>query len=752
MPGRLVNKSTGQGKIVIITGGGSGIGAAATLRFAQEGARVAIFDLPRQKEGAHALMRRIRDEVPGAPEVAFFEMDVRDEGQWEACIKAVEDRWGPIDALVNNAGLDASAKDIDALEDITLAKWNRTMDVNAGGVFLGTKHGIKSMKKNQNPVSAVRILTKSTAMYCARRGYNIRCNSVHPGVIDTPGTRGNEERVKQVLRHLTPMGRFGQPEEIANAMLFLVSDEASFMRAFKHTRNAGAAAVGEPVLFFRQRENPYDSNAVAVCRTRATPGASAAEHENVPNQLGFLPATFVRELAPLLDSGVATISGTVLQAPDARWSMKVSLSISITPDYYDRASGSLKRALELENTRSPAARGKVPISPPQLPANFASLPFDGICVLSLFTGIGGDLVALKRAGIRVGRVLSFELNRECAAVVTKNHSNVFHLGNVESFTEEMARQLGPIDFVIGGSPCQDLSRAKGPDRLGLNGSRSKLFFHIPRILEIVDRVNAGPKAKPHVPFLLENVYGMPSEDLQTISRDWTNLRVQPLVTPWPEPNLADMLVSGYPLEHWRKKAVCIVRTTHGTLVRDPRLTEQPYAGFTHEDPRVRPLLPVEEERLLGFPDNYTLLGTVSQASNLRRHEQLGNSFSTQVVQQIVAVMKVAATLGTGQGCLLRRNETGEQSVFIGSCVQSASSGLTPGFAIPLNNETAPLPVETGAPATLNLGLIIGASVGGLIVVWLIAAVTFWALARPKKKKQAVELQSVETLATELGSH
>lgn len=90
-------------------------------------------------------MKKIRDEIQGAPEVAYFEMDVRDEAAWERCMKGVEERWGPIDAIVNNAGLDASAND--DLEDITLAKWNRNFDVNAGGVFLGTKFGIASMKK-----------------------------------------------------------------------------------------------------------------------------------------------------------------------------------------------------------------------------------------------------------------------------------------------------------------------------------------------------------------------------------------------------------------------------------------------------------------------------------------------------------------------------------------------------------------------------------------------------------------------------
>ena len=101
-----------------------GIGAATVFRLAQEGAKIAIFDLPRQKEGAHALMKRVRDEIPGAAEVIYLEMDVRNEEQWASCMKTVEERWGPIDAMINNAGLDASARE-EVLEEITLAKFNR---------------------------------------------------------------------------------------------------------------------------------------------------------------------------------------------------------------------------------------------------------------------------------------------------------------------------------------------------------------------------------------------------------------------------------------------------------------------------------------------------------------------------------------------------------------------------------------------------------------------------------------------------
>jgi len=251
---RLVNKSTGKGKVCVITGGASGIGAEAAYQFCYQGARVCIADLPRQEAGAVAVMSRIRQAIPNA-EVAYFKIDVRFEDQWLQLMDDVERRFGPIDVMVNNAGMDASP-DAD-IETLTVAKWERTFSVNSTGTFLGTKHAILSMKKNTNPESksivntasiaavvggigsgsipyssskgAVRLLTKSTAMYCARKNYNIRCNSVHPGVIETPGIARQEERLKQVLRQLTPVGRLGRPEDIAYAMVFLASDESSFM-------------------------------------------------------------------------------------------------------------------------------------------------------------------------------------------------------------------------------------------------------------------------------------------------------------------------------------------------------------------------------------------------------------------------------------------------------------------------------------------------------------------------------------------
>ena len=232
-----------EGKSCLISGGSKGLGAAQARLFAREGARVAVGDIRDSDVG------RLADELRASgTESLYVRLDVTSEADWESAVSAVVDEFGALDVLVNNAGIYNRAP----VEDTTLEEWERVMDVNSTGVFLGTKHAIPAMRKsgggsivNMSSVAglvgsrtqtvynaskgAVRLLTKSTAVQYAAAG--IRANSVHPGVIETDMIneviRTEEERATRMS--LTPIGRFGTAEDVANGVLFLASDEASYI-------------------------------------------------------------------------------------------------------------------------------------------------------------------------------------------------------------------------------------------------------------------------------------------------------------------------------------------------------------------------------------------------------------------------------------------------------------------------------------------------------------------------------------------
>ena len=232
-----------DGKSCLISGGAKGLGAAQARLFAREGARVAVGDILESDGG------RLVDELrtSGADSV-FLRLDVTSEADWEGAVGAVMCELGTLDVLVNNAGIYNRA----LVEDTTLEEWERVMSVNSTGVFLGTKHAVPAMRRsgggsivNMSSVAglvgsrtqtvynaskgAVRLLTKSTAVQYAADG--IRANSVHPGVIETDMmkevVRTDEERATRMS--LTPIGRFGTAEDVANGVLFLASDEASYV-------------------------------------------------------------------------------------------------------------------------------------------------------------------------------------------------------------------------------------------------------------------------------------------------------------------------------------------------------------------------------------------------------------------------------------------------------------------------------------------------------------------------------------------
>ena len=245
-----------EGKVALISGGARGMGATEARMFAQEGARVVIGDVL-EEEGRQT--EAAINESGG--ECVFVRLDVTNEAAWNDAVATAVGRFGKLDILVNNAGIAR----INNVEGTSEEEWDLVMDINAKGVFLGTKAVIPAMRHagggsivNISSIAglvggrtssyaaskgAVRLLTKSTAIQYARDG--IRCNSVHPGVIESPMTlpimldteSGREE---SAARH--PMGRIGQPEDIAYGVLFLASDEASFMTGSELVIDGGLTA------------------------------------------------------------------------------------------------------------------------------------------------------------------------------------------------------------------------------------------------------------------------------------------------------------------------------------------------------------------------------------------------------------------------------------------------------------------------------------------------------------------------------
>lgn len=232
-----------EGKVALISGGARGMGAEEAKLFAREGAKVVIGDIL-ETEGKQTEAEV--NEVGG--ECLFVKLDVTSEAEWEAAVSRTVARFGKLDILVNNAGIYRGNK----VEDTTVQEWDQVMDINAKGVFLGTKVAIPEMRKagggsivNISSVAglvgnpfisaytaskgAVRLLTKSTAVQYAKEG--IRANSIHPGVIETPMTEDvvNDPNFKEFRLAANPISRLGQPADIAYGALYLASDEASFV-------------------------------------------------------------------------------------------------------------------------------------------------------------------------------------------------------------------------------------------------------------------------------------------------------------------------------------------------------------------------------------------------------------------------------------------------------------------------------------------------------------------------------------------
>lgn len=251
-----------RGKSAIVTGGALGIGRACALRLAEEGATVAVTDV--DAASGHLVVEEIQQRGGGA---IFVRQDVADEAGWVEVMRTVTEQYKRVDVLVNNAGV-ALAKDV---EHTSLEEWRRLMAINLDGVFLGTKHAIQVMKQNRSgsiinlssiegligdpnlaaynaSKGGVRLLTKSAALYCAKSGYGIRVNSVHPGYIWTPmvenflKSQGDVASGRKMLDSLHPIGHVGEPDDIAYGVLYLASEESKFVTGTELVIDGGYTA------------------------------------------------------------------------------------------------------------------------------------------------------------------------------------------------------------------------------------------------------------------------------------------------------------------------------------------------------------------------------------------------------------------------------------------------------------------------------------------------------------------------------
>jgi len=244
-----------DGKVALITGASRGQGETEARLFAREGARVVLTDV------LVDLGQQVANSIhTGGGEALFLQLDVANPDEWNEVVRHTVQTYNRLDILVNNAGIAQRG----GVEDTSVEDWDRTMDINAKGVFLGMKYAIPAMLQNgggsvinisstsgivgfpggtayHSAKGAVRLLTKVAAAEYAKRG--VRVNSIHPGLIETPMTDNMAAARMQLLLERTPMGRKGTPMEIAYGALFLASDESSFMTGAELIIDGGMTAV-----------------------------------------------------------------------------------------------------------------------------------------------------------------------------------------------------------------------------------------------------------------------------------------------------------------------------------------------------------------------------------------------------------------------------------------------------------------------------------------------------------------------------
>ena len=247
-----------DGKVALISGGARGQGAAEASVFAAEGAKVVFGDV-RDDEGK-AVEAAVRAR---GGDVVYLHLDVASEADWQKAVQVAVDRFGKLDVLINNAAIVIPRVPI---EERTVEEWDRVMGINARGVFLGTKHAIPAMRRagggsivnissvagigqslHQEPAyaaskGAVRIFTKVTASQHAKD--RIRCNSVHPGPVDTEMLHSAMRDPEVLRRRLerVPLGRMGTVDEVVKAVLYLASDDSSYVTGAELVVDGGALA------------------------------------------------------------------------------------------------------------------------------------------------------------------------------------------------------------------------------------------------------------------------------------------------------------------------------------------------------------------------------------------------------------------------------------------------------------------------------------------------------------------------------
>ncbi|WP_200957977.1 SDR family oxidoreductase [Sphingomonas sp. Root710] len=252
------------GKKALVTGAAQGLGAATARLMAREGAQLLLTDL--NQSGVESVAAEI-NATHGAGTAWAMRHDVTSEADWIAMIDHAREMMGGLSVLVNNAGIAITG----SVEDLSLDEWRRGMAVNGESVFLGCKHALPLLRENQPgsivnlssiagliaahnmanynaSKAAVWLLSKSVALHCARSGWDIRCNSLHPTFIHTPildeiiGDRDEAVVLGKLARQI-PLGRVGEPDDVAYAVLYLASDESRFMTGAEVKLDGGISAM-----------------------------------------------------------------------------------------------------------------------------------------------------------------------------------------------------------------------------------------------------------------------------------------------------------------------------------------------------------------------------------------------------------------------------------------------------------------------------------------------------------------------------
>jgi NAD(P)-dependent dehydrogenase (short-subunit alcohol dehydrogenase family) len=253
------------GKSALVTGAARGIGAAIARAFVEQGAFVFVTDID-DAAGEQTASRL-------GSLATYLHLDVREESEWLATIQHIDQTRGPLDIVVNNAGITGfeRGEHVHDPEHASLESWREVHRTNLDGVFLGCKYAIRSMRPKRagaiinissrsglvgipgaaayaSSKAAVRNHTKTVALYCAEQGLNVRCNSIHPAAILTPmwdpmlGTGAEREQRMKELVSDTPVRRFGMPEEVAAVAVLLASDEAAYMTGSELSIDGGLLA------------------------------------------------------------------------------------------------------------------------------------------------------------------------------------------------------------------------------------------------------------------------------------------------------------------------------------------------------------------------------------------------------------------------------------------------------------------------------------------------------------------------------